>query len=220
MRGRLLLAHAISILPLNAVRVVLYRLCFGYRIRGARIGWRTVVHVVDAEFTGCSVAHHNRFLGPMSVRIAPGASITADNTFECGWWTLDDPGGQAGYTRRLEIGERVLISSHHYFDVAGTIVIGSDSTIGGIGSQFWTHGPGVKDRDIRIGAHCYIGSAAVFAPGAGLSDHTMVALGSLVARRFRRPNVIIGGVPAETLREGFDWETQREVGMAPAEPPA
>jgi len=78
----------------------------------------------------------------------------------------------------------------------------------------------VKERDIRIGEHCYVGSAAVFAPGAGLADHTMVALGSLVARRFRRRNLIIGGVPAETLREGFDWETQRvvdEVGGAPAQ---
>jgi acetyltransferase-like isoleucine patch superfamily enzyme len=207
LKAKLILAHLISILPLNAVRVFAYRSFFGYRIHRARIGWRCVIQVSQAEFVGCAVAHHNRFVGPMTVRVGRGARILAHNTFVCGWWALDDPGGRAGYTRRLEIGEDTLISSRHYFDVVGTIALGDGSVIGGIGSQFWSHGPRVKERDIHIGKHCYVGSAAIFGPGAGLADHTMVALGSLVARRYHRRNVVIGGVPAETLREDFDWET-------------
>jgi acetyltransferase-like isoleucine patch superfamily enzyme len=204
LKAKLILAHLISILPLNAIRVFAYRSFFGYRIHHARIGWRCVIQVSQAEFVGCTIAHHNRFV---TVRVGRGAQIMGYNIFECGWWALDDPGGKAGYTRRLEIGEDTLISSRHYFDVAGTIALGDGSIIGGIGSQFWSHGPHVKNRDIRIGKHCYVGSAAVFGPGAGLADHTMVALGSLVARRYRRRNVVIGGVPAETLREDFDWKT-------------
>ena len=222
MKAKLVLAHLVALLPLNAVRVFAYRVLFGYRIQRARIGWRCVVHVAQAEFVGCTVAHHNRFVGPMSVRVGRGAQIAAYNTFECGWWVPDDPGGRAGFTRRLEIGEDTLISSRHYFDVAGTITLGDGSIIGGIGSQFWTHGPRVKQRDIRIGKHCYVGSATIFAPGSGLADHTMVALGSLVARRFHRSNLVIGGVPAETLREDFDWEAKDVVegaGAVPSESP-
>jgi acetyltransferase-like isoleucine patch superfamily enzyme len=206
LKARVILAHLISLLPLNALRVFAYRSCFGYRIHRARIGWRCVIQVAQAEFVGCTVAHHNRFVGPMTVRVGRGAKIFAHNTFACGGWAVNDPSGRAGYTRRLEIGEDTLITSRHYFDVTGTIELGEGSTIGGIGSQFWTHGPRVKERDIRIGKHCYVGSAAIFGPGAGLADHTMVALGSLVARRFHRRNTVIGGVPAETLREDFDWE--------------
>jgi acetyltransferase-like isoleucine patch superfamily enzyme len=208
---RLLLAHLIAALPLNAVRVFCYRALFGYRIRGSRIGWQSVIHVADAELVECVVGHHNRFVGPMSVTIKKGADIGHYNAFECGQWTQADPAEAVAYERRLEIGEQTLISSRHYVDVAGAFVLGRGSWIGGIGSQFWTHGAGVKERSIRIGERCYVGSGVIFAPGAGLADNTMVALGSLVSRRFHRPNVVIGGVPAVVLRENFDWRTQQAI---------
>jgi acetyltransferase-like isoleucine patch superfamily enzyme len=206
---KLVLAHLVAALPGNAVRVLCYRALFGYRIRGSRIGWQTVIHVADAEFRECRVGHHNRFVGPMSVRVMKGADIGSHNAFECGQWTRAESAEPGAYERRLEIGEHTLISSRHYIDVAGSFVLGHGSWIGGVGSQFWTHGAGVKERNIKIGERCYVGSGVIFAPGAGLANNTMVALGSLVSRRFHRPNVVIGGVPAVVLREDFDWRTQQ-----------
>jgi acetyltransferase-like isoleucine patch superfamily enzyme len=145
----------------------------------------------------------------MSVRVMEGAEIGHHNAFECGEWTRSEADDAGAYERRLEVGERTLIASRHYIDVAGAFVLGRGSWIGGIGSQFWTHGAGVKQRSIRIGERCYVGSGVIFAPGAGLADNTMVALGSLVSRRFHRPNVVIGGVPAVVLKENFDWRTQQ-----------
>ncbi len=217
MKLKFLLAHVIAALPMNLVRVLCYRALFGYRIRRSRIGWQTVIHVAEAEFVECTVGHHNRFVGPMSVKVMKGAEIGNYNAFECGQWTQAAPAEAGTYERRLEIGERALISSRHYIDVAGAFVLGRGSWIGGIGSQFWTHGAGVKERNIRIGERCYVGSGVIFAPGAGLADNTMVALGSLVARRFHRPNVVIGGVPAVVLRENFDWRTQQALGEPPAD---
>jgi acetyltransferase-like isoleucine patch superfamily enzyme len=210
-RPRRLLAELVSSLPLNALRVFLYRACFGYRIAGTRLGWRTVLDVAEADLDRCAISHHNRFLGPMAVRIGAGTVIDAGNVFTCGWWTLAERFRAAGYARRLEIGEAVHISTGHHFDCAGALVIGRGTWIAGIGSQFWTHGAGVVERDIRIGERCYVGSAARFGPGAAIKDNTMVALGSLVARRYPRADLLIGGVPAEVLRENFDWQTQRQL---------
>lgn len=214
MRARYLLAQVIATLPLNRLRVFAYRRFFGYRILQARIGWRCVIEVDDAELVGCTITAHNVFRGPMSLRVGRGALILNDNVFGAARWTLTAPPSWGVYARRLEIGEDTLITSHHLFDVAGTIVIGRGSRIAGSGSQFWTHGPGDRDRSIRIGEDCYVGSRSIFGPGAALSDRTMVAIGSLVARRFPRRNVLIGGVPAETLRENFDWKTWQDVGQA------
>jgi acetyltransferase-like isoleucine patch superfamily enzyme len=216
LRLRLVLAHLVAALLGNATRVLGYRALFGYRIRGVRIGWQTVIHVAEAELLECRIGHHNRFVGPMSIRVMKGADIGNLNAFECGEWTQADSAEPGTYERRLEIGEQTLISSRHYVDVAGSFVLGRGSWIGGVGSQFWTHGAGVRERNIRIGQGCYVGSGVIFAPGAGLADNTMVALGSLVSRRFRRPNVVIGGVPAVALREDYDWRSQQAI--AGAEP--
>jgi acetyltransferase-like isoleucine patch superfamily enzyme len=221
-KAKLVLAHLISLLPVNALRVALYRALFGYRISGSRIGWRTVIHVARAELDRCAISHHNRFTGPMRLRIGPRTQIGSGNVFQCGWWILveevTDP-DYDGYGRSLEIGESVHITSGHLFDCAGILAIGDHSCIGGFASQFWTHGPSTGDANIRIGARCYIGSACVFGPGAVIKDNTMVALGSLVQRRFPRGNLLIGGVPAEILRENYDWQTKRQLAAPAAAPP-
>jgi len=182
---------------------------------GSRVGWQTVIHVAHAELDHCTIAHHNRFTGPIAVKVGRGATIGPGNTFQCGWWTLAEDRREAGYERRLDIGEAVHITSGHRFDCAGALVIGRDSWIAGFGSQFWTHGAGVVERNVTIGERCYVGSASLFGPGAVIKDNTMVALGSLVARRYPRGNLLIGGVPAEVLRENFDWKTKRQLDAPP-----
>ncbi len=212
---RMLLANFVSMLPGNAVRVLLYRLLFGYRIRGARIGWRTVIVVKEAELEGCRIGHHNRIVGPLVFVARAGAAVGHHNTFECGWWTQDN--GSAGYDPRIELREGSLVNNGHTFDLAGTVILGRESIVAGIHSQFWTHGPGTSKRHIHVGDHCYIGSHTLFAPGSGLASNTMVAMGSLIARPFRRPNVVVGGVPAIVLRENYDWSGHRPIA---AESPA
>jgi acetyltransferase-like isoleucine patch superfamily enzyme len=200
-RFRIAAALFASLLPGNALRCMAYRWMFGYEIQGARLGFATVIEVREASLVGCEIGRFNRFTGPMRIEIGPGARIETHNVFDCGAWAAD--AAHAGeYARSLTIQADTLITDHHFFDLCGSFVLGCESWIAGRGSQFWTHGLGKKDRDIRIGRQCYIGSAVRFSPGSGVGDKVTVGLGSVVTRTIEDSDVLVAGVPASVVRKG------------------
>lgn len=203
---KFVLAALISIVPINALRVLGYRL-LGYKISG-RIGFGTVIAVSEAHFDKCRIGPFNLFIGPMKVEIDAGAKIENRNTFSCGFWVLQEQYQDKNYTRSLKLGANTLVTSSHYFDVAGSFSLGDNSWIAGIGSQFWTHGAGVADRDIQIGCDCYIGSAVRFAPGSAIGDNVIVAIGSVVTKKFDEGKAMLGGVPATVLKKDYDWKAE------------
>ena len=202
---KLVLAALVSILPINALRVLGYRL-LGYRIQGARIGFGTLIAVSKANLGACKIGAFNLFVGPMRVEIGKGVSLGYGNIFSCGFWTIRKEHKEKGYARSLKIGAGALITSGHYFDLAGAFELGDRSWVAGMGSQFWTHGADVSDRDIHIGRDCYLGSAVRFAPGAAIGDNVIVALGSVVNGKFEDANLMLGGVPTKILKRGYDWK--------------
>ena len=209
LKVKLVLAALISIVPINALRVLAYRL-LGYKVHG-RIGFGTVIAVSQANIANCKIGLFNLFIGPMRVEIGEGASIGDRNTFSCGFWTTQEQYQDKNYARSLQLGANTLIASGHYFDVAGSFVLGEGSWIAGIGSQFWTHGAGVTDRDIQIGRNGYVGSAARFAPGTAIGDNVIVAMGSVVTKKFDVSRAMLGGVPATVLKKDYDWrESERK----------
>ena len=203
---KLLLSALICIVPINALRVLGYRL-LGYKISG-RIGFGTVIAVSEARIEKCKIGLFNLFVGPMKVEIGAGSSIGDRNTFSCGFWTMREQYQNRNYTRSLQIGVNALVTSGHYFDVAGSFILGNNSWIAGIGSQFWTHGAGVTDRNIEIGPDCYIGSAVRFAPGSAVGKHVIVAMGSVVTKKFDISKAMVGGVPATVLKKEYDWQLE------------
>jgi acetyltransferase-like isoleucine patch superfamily enzyme len=206
LKVKIVLAALISILPINALRVLAYRL-LGYKVSG-QIGFGTVIAVSTAHITNCKLGAFNLFIGPMRVEIGERASIGNRNTFSCGFWTIQEGYKNKIYARSLQIGANTLITSGHYFDVAGSFVLEEGSWIAGIGSQFWTHGAGVTDRDIHIGRDCYVGSAVRFAPGSAVGEHVIVAMGSVVTKKFDISKAMIGGVPATILKKDYDWKLE------------
>lgn len=219
MRRRIILAKLISLLPLARWRAAGYRLLLGYRVEQAHLGWRAVIAVSAAELIGCRVGRNCRFLGPMCIHIGRGASIGRHNEFLCEPWTAEPDHEGAGYARRLEIGPDVLITEGHFFDLAGAITIGPGTWIAGRGSQFWTHGAGVTDRDIHIGPGCYVGSAVRFAPGAAVGRGVLVALGSVVTGKIEADDALVAGQPARVCRQDYHWRN-KPAGTAATEPPA
>ncbi len=204
------LAILVGFLPLNFLRVLGYRLLFGYRIASSRIGFGTIVAVDEFSLSRAKIGFFNLFIGPMKVKIAEGASIRDRNTFSCGYWVLREENRDLNYARTLEIGADTLITSGHHFDLAGKFKLGDRSWVAGIGSQFWTHGIGVMDRNIEIGSDCYLGSAIRFAPGSSIGNDVLVAMGSVVSGKINANNALVGGVPAKVLKENYDWKSQNE----------
>jgi len=210
-KGMTILAYLISLMPLNGLRVLLYRILFGYRIHRSSIGWKTMIVVDKAELTECLIGRGNRFVGPMSITIKKGASIGKRNTFSCGWWTKDEEAKSANYDRSLRIGANTMITSEHHFDAVGAFSLGDNSWIAGYGSQFWTHGAGVRERNVSIGEGCYLGSAVRFAPGSSVGDNVIVALGSVVTKQFTTANCVVAGQPAKITKENYDWKNQEDI---------
>lgn len=192
----------ISLLPFNAGKILLHRAINGYHISlSARIGFGAVLAVDKADIAKANVLRFNRFEGPFELTIEDGAVIRPSNRFMClfGATKKDSNGNPLYPNRRCRIGTRAHITERHYIDTTGGFELGSNSWIGGYDSQFWTHG--IKNRPVVIGDNCYISSAARFAPGAEIGNNVLVALGSVVTRKFES-HVMIGGVPAKIIRGG------------------
>ena len=203
---KMLLPLLVSLIPLNGLRVFLYRLLFGYRIgRNVRIGFGTVISVQSFEVgAGTVIGPLNVFKGPIKVRIGSEAKIGRLNQFFCSWHIVPGKFSERKYTPILEMGDRTLILNSHFFDIYGRVEIGNDSWIAGNGSQFWTHGLSVMDRDIIIGEKNYIGSAVRFAPGTSIGSRNIVALGSVVLGKIDACDSLISGFPAKAFRSIAD----------------
>lgn len=205
------LAFMISYLPLNGLRCLLYKLLLGYSIKNSKIGLGTILVIANATIEGATIGRSNLFMGPMSLVIKTGASIGKNNLFLCNEWTIREEFKDNHYDRCLVLAENTLIADAHFFDIAGKLTVGKGSWVAGRDSQFWTHGAGVRDRNIHIGEHCYIGSAARFAPGSELGNNVLVAMGSVVTGKPTTSNAMIGGVPARLIKENYDWRSRQSI---------
>lgn len=174
---KFLTALGISLLPLNYLRVNAYKTIFRYNILSSRIGFRTIILVEYLELINCKIDSYNTFIGPMRITIEDGARIGSYNTFNCPDWSASKDNLDANYERKLIVERNAMITNNHYLDIAGLFVLGENSWIAGMGSQFWTHGAGIKDRNIKIGNDCYIGSAVRLSPGSTLGNNIIVGMG-------------------------------------------
>lgn len=199
-RLKWLIALVIAYTPGSFTRKALYRLVMGYHISPrSRIGFGTVIRVRSATIGKARIGRFNTFSGPQDLVIGDGAKIGFRNEFECGAWA------GAEYGCYCRIGPSTLITSDHFVDVTGGFELGDGSWIAGRGSQIWTHGAGAKDREVRIGSRCYIGSAVCMAPGAGIGDDCLVAIGSVVVGKIPGDHLLIGGSPAKIIRTEYTW---------------
>ncbi len=185
---------AVSRLPTNRLRCLAYSLLGLRQSENLRIGWKTAITAPTKCILGRDVE-----IG--------GNCVMACGRFEAGSGTRIRSGNQFLGNSACMIGNNVRIIAEHYFDLAAEIHIGDNTWIAGRASQFWTHGTTREhiDQSIRIGKGCYIASRILFAPGAGVADGTLVALGAVVTRRFDEPHCVVAGCPAKIIRRNYDW---------------
>ncbi|WP_333874818.1 acyltransferase [Methylobacter sp.] len=199
---KIVLAALISAMPLAGLRRWFYRVLMGYEIpASSKTGFLTVIAVSGFQLgEQVNIGMLNLFKGPIEVRIGDSARIGKCNRFTCSWHITHDRFKDRHYTPRLMLGARSLVLDEHFFDVYGEISIGEGSWIAGHGSQFWTHGLSVEDRDIQIGDNNYIGSAVRFSPGTSIGNNNIVALGSVVLSKLVCDSSLVSGFPAKPFR--------------------
>ncbi len=202
MNSLLVKAALIAIVPSAALRRLLYRSVMGFKIpSSSSVGILTLMAVPAADLgEDVSIGPLNIFKGPFDVTIGSQTRIGRGNKFFSSWKIMDPRFTERKYTPRLHIGQKALILNDHFFDIYGLLSIGDGTWIAGYGSQFWTHGLSVTDRDIVIGNDNYLGSAVRFAPGTSMGDRNILALGSVVLSKIEANDSLISGFPAKAIR--------------------
>jgi acetyltransferase-like isoleucine patch superfamily enzyme len=207
---------AVGLIPLQAVKRLLFRLGFGYRIgRGVRIG---VVYLDCERLTiqeGSSIAHGVVFTDCGEVQIGRHARIGALNLFRGG--ELIELGDYCLVQRlnvinaipehdctnkpdsRFHLGYGSAITAEHRIDFTDRVSIGRCTTFGGRNSSIWTHNRR-SGQAVEIGDYCYVGSEIRMAPGSRVPDCSIVGLGSVITKPIQEPFSLIAGVPARRIR--------------------
>ena len=174
----------------------------GFKIpSSSTVGFLTVLAVPEATLgESVVIGPLNLFKGPFPVMIGSGSRIGRNNRFFSSWKIIDDRFKDRNYSPSLELGSKTLILNNHFFDIYGKLAIGNGTWIAGYGSQFWTHGLSVIDRDIIIGEENYIGSAVKFSPGSSIGNRNIISLGSVVLSKLDADDSLISGMPAKPIR--------------------
>ena len=60
-------------------------------------------------------------------------------------------------------------------------------------------------KPITIGNHVWCGRGVTFLKGSSVLNDSVIASHSIVTKAFSEDNVVIGGNPAKTLRQGINW---------------
>ena len=153
MRIKIITALLISLIPAAGLRRLFYSLLLGYTIPAStRIGFMTVIAVSKFELgEGVKIGMLNLFKGPINVRIGDNSRIGKLNKFTCALHIKQEKFHLMNYTPIIDFGASTLVLDGHFFDVYGKITLGEGSWVAGHGSEFWTHGLSIMDRDIAIG---------------------------------------------------------------------
>jgi acetyltransferase-like isoleucine patch superfamily enzyme len=209
---RLILSVAAIPLPQPAKRWV-YRKCFGWSVANdALVGlsWLAAANVTLGP--GARIGHFN--FVPQTIgdfRMGARSYLRHGNQFSA-------PAPSEAFPDRVFVlGDDALVMSWHFFDVAGNLSIGRQSTIGGRGSQFWTHsllstpvGRVLTPRDLVIGDETYVGASVVIVhcevpAGVTIGAGTVLS-GKLVDAT---PGCVIAGNPGRVVRRPAAGEPPR-----------
>jgi acetyltransferase-like isoleucine patch superfamily enzyme len=209
----------IAVMPFNWLRIGLYRLLFGYDIGGgSRIGWLNLINVHQCRIrngrigvfneisgrslameSGASIGRFNRFKSVNGISMGENTTVVARNRF------IGPRPGLTPYDEHanVSLGCQTVVVSGHYFDLSDSVVIGDDVTVGGRGTEFWTHGFDLNhikiQAPIKVGNHVYFGSGCMLVPGVNVAGRVLVGAGTVISRSITESGTYVS---SQLLRKG------------------
>ncbi len=99
---------------------------------------------------------------------------------------------------KLTIGNNCLFSNNLYLrtDDGHTII------------DKFSHAPLNSPNDINIGNHVWVATKCSILKGSKISDNSIVALGSVVNKKFETENCLLGGVCAKIIKTNISWDNR------------
>lgn len=172
---------------------------------GATIG----LSFIDAEFVeigACTkVGHFNHVRNCSNFVLGERVVLMNGNKF------FGSSFSGEGWSNSIHIDNRAYITSGHFFDIGGGIVIEKDAVIGGRDSQLWSHSirmvEGRKElipcqAKVRSGA--YLGSRVILVCSS-IPSNSLVGAGAVISKSFDESSQgsaqLIAGNPATVRRE-------------------
>jgi len=202
---RLLIVFFAGIMPLACARNLIYRKVLGYSLGNhASIGFLTFL-----DSRKVTMGEGARLKGIFNVLLNVGelemGTFSKMGSPKIGFNLVSGNGKS-----KLHLKRGARITWGHFFDLSENITVGEMTIIGGKGCEFFTHDMfnGKRFGPIEIGNGCYIGSSSKFCQGAKVSDRTVVMMGSVITRTFEEENVLLGGVPANVIKEDYGYEAR------------
>lgn len=120
----------------------------------------------------------------------------------------------AHYKRKAFLSRDCSMSHFHWFDIAGELILGDGAWFGGVGSQVWMHGPGIKLRRVVIGDGCYLSAGVQLGPGGTIGSGSLVGMEAVLTTKFPKEGNLIIADKAKQLRTDWSWRTWKPVESA------
>lgn len=114
----------------------------------------------------------------------------------------------------LVVGEHVSINRDSNLSCVGGVTIGDYVAIGH-GTSIISTNHGISDLEtpikyqsvlkapVQIGRNVWIGARVTILAGVSIAEGTVIAAGAVVSKSIIEPNMVVGGVPAKTIKSRF-----------------
>jgi acetyltransferase-like isoleucine patch superfamily enzyme len=208
-----------ALLPGRRLRLAAYRWLLGYDISAdSSIGWLNLLDLSECHIVGGRIGHFNE-IRACRLTMMPGAVIGRFNRFKSANRISLGSGSEVVSRNRFmgtrpglspfsehenfTLGDRSVIVAGHYFDLSDNITMGSNVTVGGRNSEFWTHGFDLNrvkvQAPIHIGDDCYMGSRCLVMPGVVITGRVSIGAGTTVSRSITESGMYVS---SQLIRKG------------------
>lgn len=150
-----------------------------------------------------------------------GKNNTINNNVSINFWnTSTDRVNNA----IIQIGENNIFNGENIKIISPIntkIIIGDNNLFAG-DIQFWGRNDHViydlnsgirlnEDKNIEIGDENWICQEVKFLPGARIINKSVIAMGAVVNKNFKKNNILIAGIPAEIKKENIGWSISSNI---------